>query len=151
MLFRSYATDLRGAAALNVQLLRLADRTASRLRAHRLWAGTVSVKIRRADFTTYSRQRALGRPTQDTAAVSAAAQILLERWLAVQPDAAVRLLGVSVSDLQTSQQEDLFAGHPAEASRLDSAIDGIRERFGSGMLTRASLLPPAASGSGTSG
>ncbi len=143
----TYERDLRGAAALNVQLLRLADRTASRLRAHRLCAGTVSVKIRRADFTTYTRQRALGRPTQDTAAVSAAAQTLLARWLAVQPDAAVRLLGVSVSDLQTSQQEDLFAGHPAEPSRLDSAIDGIRERFGSGMLTRASLLPPTASGS----
>jgi hypothetical protein len=26
-------------------------------------------------------------------------------------------------------------------SRLDSAIDGIRGRFGSDMLTRASLLP----------
>jgi DNA polymerase IV len=136
----TYGTDIQGSARLTVELLRLADRTASRLRAHDLAAGTVSVKIRRDDFTTYTRQRALGSPTQDTAIVSAAAKSLLDRWLATQPDAAVRLLGVGVSDLQLLPQGDLFAGDAAQGSRLDSAIDGIRDRFGSGMLTRASLL-----------
>jgi DNA polymerase IV len=146
----TFATDIRGAAPLAVQLLRLADRAASRLRAQKLAAGRVSVKIRRADFTTYTRQRALGRPTQDTVVVSAVAQVLLEQWLASQPDAAVRLLGVGVSDLQMSVQADLFGGSPAEGSRLDTAIDGIRDRFGTGILTRASLLPgtPSRSGSG---
>jgi DNA polymerase-4 len=137
----TFATDIRGIVPLAVQLLRLADRAASRLRAQGLAAGRVSVKIRRGDFTTYTRQRALGRPTQDTAAVSAVAQALLEQWLATQPDAAVRLLGVGVSDLQMSVQADLFGGSPAQMSRLDTAIDGIRDRFGSGILTRASLLP----------
>src|SRR5580704_18030792 len=143
----TFATDIRGIAPLAVQLLRLADRTASRLRAQKLTAGTVSVKIRRADFTTYTRQRALGRPTQDTAVVAAVAKTLLMRWLATQPDAAVRLLGVGVSDLQLSVQADLFGGSPAEGSRLDAAIDGIRDRFGSGILTRASLLPGPRAGS----
>ena len=71
-------------------------------------------------------------------------QALLERWLAAQPGAAVRLLGVGVSDLRMPQQADLFADGPARVSRLDSAIDGIRDRFGAGMLTRASLLAPGA-------
>jgi DNA polymerase-4 len=137
----TYARDIQGGAPLVVQVLHLADRAATRLRAHELTAGRVSVKIRRSDFTTYTRQRALGSPTQDTAVVSAVAKALLEQWLATQPNAAVRLLGVGVSDLQMSPQADLFAGSPAEISRLDTAIDGIRERFGSGMLTRASLLP----------
>src|SRR5579859_8048731 len=57
----TFATDIRGVAPLAVRLLRLADRVASRLRAQNLAAGRVSVKIRRADFTTYTRQRALGR------------------------------------------------------------------------------------------
>src|ERR1700682_3763839 len=70
----TFEADICGAAPLAVQLLRLADRTASRLRAQKLAAGTVSVKIRRADFTTFTRQRDLGRPTQDTAVVSAVAQ-----------------------------------------------------------------------------
>ncbi len=142
----TFATDIRGAARLTVQLLHLADRTASRLRAQHLAAGTVSVKIRRGDFTTFTRQRALGTPTQDTAVVAAAARILLEEWLAAHPDAAVRLLGVGVSELHTLQQADLFAGVPAPGARLDTAIDGIRDRFGSAMLTRASLLPRSPQG-----
>ena len=136
----TFDTDIRAPAQLYAQLKALADRTASRLRAHKLLAGRVSVKIRRGDFTTYTRQRALEPPTQDTAVVSAAAEALLSGWLASQPRAAVRLLGVGVSDLQVIRQQDLFSA-PQSASRLDSAVDGIRDRFGQGLLTRASLLP----------
>jgi DNA polymerase IV len=144
----TYATDLRDAPQLIAQLLHLADRATSRLRALKLVAGTVNVKIRRADFTTYSRQRGLGSLTQDTGVVSAAARTLLEEWLASQPGAAVRLLGVGVSDLQSVQQWDLFAGGPAASSRLDTVIDGIRGRFGEELLTRASLLSGSRNGSG---
>jgi DNA polymerase-4 len=144
----TYATDIRGAAALEAQLLHLADRAASRLRAHDLAAGRVCVKIRRGDFKTYTRRRALEPPTQDRRAVAAAAKALLGQWLATQPDAAVRLLGVGVSDLQVLPQRDLFdGGARAQSSRLDLAIDGIRDRFGTDMLTRASLLPRCSGGS----
>jgi DNA polymerase-4 len=138
----TFDADIRAATELRAQLVHLADRTASRLRAHKLLAGRVSVKIRRGDFTTYTRQRSLKPPTQDTAIVSAAAEVLLSAWLASQPRAAVRLLGVGVSDLQSLSQSDLFSEPLADAgSRLDSAVDGIRDRFGEGLLTRASLLP----------
>ena len=137
----TYAADIRGSALLSVEILRLADRAASRLRAQGLAAGCVSVKIRRGDFTTFTRQRALGSATQDTAVVSAVAQNLLREWLADQPNAPIRLLGVGVGGLNTLQQGDLFAGGTAPGSRLDATIDGIRDRFGRSMLTRASLLP----------
>ena len=138
----TFDTDIRAATELRTQLVHLADRTASRLRAQKLLAGRVSVKIRRGDFTTYTRQRSLKPPTQDTAIVSAAAEALLRAWLASQPRAAVRLLGVGVSDLQSLGQSDLFSEPlPDAGSRLDSAVDGIRDRFGNGLLTRASLLP----------
>jgi hypothetical protein len=49
---------------------------------------------------------------------------------------------VGVGDLQVMLQPDLFSGpQPDSNSRLDSAVDGIRDRFGQGLLTRASLLP----------
>ncbi len=138
----TFAADIGDAKRLQVELLRLADRTASRLRAQALLAGTVNVKIRRADFSTYSRQRGLGTPTQETQVISEAARDLLTEWLAEQPRAAVRLLGVGVSDLRSPLQADLFAAEqPAAAKRLDVAVDGIRDRFGKGSLTRASLLP----------
>jgi DNA polymerase-4 len=138
----TFDTDLHAPKELKAQLRHLADRTASRLRAQKLVAGRVSVKIRRRDFTTYTRQRSLEPPTQETAIIAAAAEALLEAWVASQPRAAVRLLGVGVSDLQVLVQSDLFSGpQPEPGSRLDSAVDGIRERFGAGLLTRASLLP----------
>jgi DNA polymerase IV len=145
----TFDTDISAVAQLLAHLVHLSDRTASRLRAQELLAGTVSVKIRRGDFTTYHRQRTLEPPTQDTGIISNAAETLLLSWLASQPRAAIRLLGVGVAGLQPRVQIDLFAGPiPAAGSRLDSAVDGIRERFGQALLTRASQLPRS-SGNGT--
>jgi DNA polymerase-4 len=141
----TFAVDIRDAAELERQLTRLADRTAARLRAHALAAGLVTIKVRRGDFTTYTRQRPVLPPTQETAVVCGVARGLLKDWLRKQPDAAVRLLGVGVGDLQTQRQADLFTGVPQE-SRLDATVDGIRERFGKSLLTRASLLPRTPSG-----
>jgi DNA polymerase-4 len=143
----TYDIDIRSPVELSAQLAHLADRTASRLRAQGLIAGVVNVKIRRADFTTYTRQKALGTPTQDTATISQVAQVLLEDWVKAQPRAAVRLLGVGVADLQEQVQSDLFADVKTAPSRLDSAVDGIRHRFGAGVLTRASRLPRTPGGS----
>ena len=141
----TFSVDIRDAAELERQLTRLADRTAARLRAHALAAGLVTIKVRRGDFTTYTRQRPVLPPTQETAVVCGVARGLLKDWLRKQPDAAVRLLGVGVGDLQTQRQADLFTGVPQE-SRLDATVDGIRERFGKSLLTRASLLPRTPSG-----
>jgi DNA polymerase IV len=143
----TYDIDIRSPTELSAQLAHLADRTASRLRAQGLIAGVVNVKIRRADFTTYTRQKALGTATQDTATISRVAQSLLEEWIKAQPRAAVRLLGVGVADLQEQVQSDLFAHVKTAPSRLDSAVDGIRHRFGAGVLTRASRLPRTPGGS----
>jgi DNA polymerase-4 len=143
----TYDVDIRLPSELSAQLAHLADRTASRLRAQGLIAAVVHVKIRRSDFTTYTRQRALGTATQDTARISSVAQELLSEWIKTQPRAAVRLLGVGVADLQEQVQSDLFADVKTAPSRLDSAVDGIRGRFGAGVLTRASRLPRTPGGS----
>ena len=138
----TFAKDLSDIAQMHSQLVHLADRTASRLRAQNLLAGRVSIKIRRGDFTTYTRQRVVEPATRDTAILSTAACRLLNAWLASQPNAGVRLLGVGVSNLCAAHQADLFSGSvPGPGSRLDSAVDDIRDRFGTAFLTRASLLP----------
>ena len=115
----TFDKDIRDAAVLERRLTALADRAAARLRAAGLAAGRVTVKIRRADFTTYTRQCVLEPPTQDTAAVCVAAQRLLRTWLAGTPDVALRLLGVGTGDLSAVRQPDLFAASPARDSRLD--------------------------------
>jgi DNA polymerase IV len=148
----TYAVDIRDDAELKRQLVHLSDRTASRLRAQELAAGTVTVKIRRADFTTYTRQRSVDPPTQDTAVIARLAQILLEEWLRTQPKSAVRLLGVGVGQLHQPKQADLFeALSMSKGSLLDATVDGIRDRFGSSLVTRASLLPRTSGGPGPRG
>lgn len=137
----TYSVDLRSSDELKRQLLHLADRTAARLRSAGLAAGRVVVKVRRSDFSTYTRQRGTEPPTQETAVIAQIAQALLAEWLAAHPTAAVRLLGVGVGDLQVLKQTELFAAVPQHDSRLDATLDGIRDRFGPGVVTRASLLP----------
>ncbi len=146
----TFALDIRNPQELDRQLTALADRAASRLRAQGLIAGRVTIKIRRADFATYTRQRTLKPSTHDTAAVAALAARLLGEWRRTHPDAAVRLLGVGLNDLEATRQADLFLMEPPRDARLDATVDGIRRRFGSKLLTRASLLPrPHGTGTGS--
>jgi DNA polymerase-4 len=143
----TFEADLRQREAMRAELARLADRVGTRLRAKALLCSTVTVKIRRRDFTTYTRSRSFRPPTQDTGTVLEVARALLDGWLAGQPRAAVRLLGVGVSTLSPASQLDLFAapaapGEPAAhaPAGLDPTLDRIRERFGTAAVTRASSL-----------
>ncbi len=124
----TYDEDIEDPETLYTHLQRLAERTAGRLRKAGLSAGTVQVKIRRADFTTYTRQKSLGHPVNGTGEIYAVARSLLAAWLAEQPGAAIRLLGVGGSQLAPATQGDLFAAD-AEANTVDKALDEIRERF----------------------
>ena len=137
----TFDTDIDDPAQLRAELLRLADRSGARLRERGLAASCVTVKIRRADFTTYTRQRHIEPPTQETRVIARVAVELLDAWLTTQPGSALRLLGVGVSQLGPAVQLDLFtAPESARNQHLDRAVDGIRDRFGRGALARASSL-----------
>jgi DNA polymerase IV len=137
----TFATDSVDPAHLRREIVRLADKACSRLRANALVAACVIVKVRRADFTTYTRQRHIEPPTQETRVVTSVALELLDAWLAAQPRAAVRLLGVGVSDLAVSTQMSLFsAPETARNQHLDAAVDDVRQRFGAAALRPASAL-----------
>lgn len=116
---QTFERDLRDQQALVGHLAELAERTAARLRRRQLEAGTVSIKVRRRDFATYSRQRSFSPPTQEARLIVEVATGLLRRWFEEQPRAAVRLLGVGVADLAPARQLDLFA--PAATAARDFA------------------------------
>ena len=142
----TFDTDIADRGRLHAEILRLADKACSRLRARRLSGGCVTVKIRRGDFTTCTRQRAFEPRTQETRVVARIARELLDAWLLTQPRAALRLLGVGVSDLAEDVQADLFgAPESARNRQLDAAVDRIRARFGRVMLEPASALKPPVS------
>jgi len=137
----TFDRDIADPARLRSEIVRLADRTSRRLRASALNAGCVTVKIRRADFATFTRQRRFEPATCDTRTITALATELLEEWLRQNPGAALRLLGVGVSELTHERQSDLFATPGAARDRrLDATLDSIRDRFGTRALAPASAL-----------
>ena len=137
----TFSQDIAAREALHASLLKLADKTAARLRAKGLSAAGVQVKIREHNFTTHTRQRRLVPESHDSRAIGQAALTLLDAWLAEHPGARLRLLGVGTGQLVTPVQPDLFqSAEPAADSRLDTALDRIRERFGSAAVQRAGSL-----------
>jgi DNA polymerase-4 len=137
----TFATDIAEPRRLQAELARLADRTSTRLRSKGLLASCVTVKIRRQDFTTFTRQRRVTPATNDSGAIGRVARELLSTWLGENRGARIRLLGVGVSQLSLAEQLDLFsAPTPNAASKLDGALDAIRQKFGSHAVTRAGNL-----------
>ena len=135
----TFDTDLASREDMNRELLRLSERTAARLRQAGLAAGTIQLKIRQPDFTTFTRQRKVSPPASGTDRVYAVARALLGTWLADHPGARLRLLGVGGSNLVPAVQPDLFDDATPD-SEVDKAVDAIRDRFGSGALGRARTM-----------
>jgi len=137
----TFEHDIRNRNELDAELADLADRTCARLRAKQFMTSQVQVKIRRRDFTTYTRQQSFSPPTQDGQLILDIARKLLAGWLEEQPRVAIRLLGVGVARLSPAWQLDLFASSSAAPDdKLGTAVDRIHEKFGEQSLTRAHNL-----------
>ncbi len=94
---RTFSHDLRDPRALCRQLWRLSRGVADHLQRAGLAAGTVTIKLRYADFSTLTRQTSLSVPTDDERRIYRVALSLLRRaWQRGRP---VRLLGVAARDL----------------------------------------------------
>lgn len=93
----TFARDVAHWDALKRYLWRMSQRVAEMLKSDGLAAGTVSIKLRYADFSTLTRQMSLPVPTDDPIEIYRVALLLLERaWQHGRP---VRLLGVGGHNL----------------------------------------------------
>ncbi|HEY5822370.1 MAG TPA: DNA polymerase IV [Propionibacteriaceae bacterium] len=101
----TFEKDLVDPTALREILHRDARQVATRLVAARLFARTVTIKVRRHDFSTLTRSRTLLSATDRREVIGSVAQSLLD---AVDVTNGVRLLGVGVAGLTDVLQEDLF-------------------------------------------
>jgi DNA polymerase IV len=135
----TFEHDIGEERVLRGHLARLADLAAARLRGRSLVAGCIGVKIRRGDFTTFTRQRAVAPLTCEARTIVAVAQELLGRWLTLNPGAKLRLLGVVLTELTPAAQLGLFE-ELQRPGRLDAALDEARARFGSAALRRGSTI-----------
>ncbi len=135
----TFETDIGEPRALQAHLARLADLAVTRLRSRGLMCGCIGVKIRRGDFSTFTRQRSVAPPTCEGRVVGSLAAQLLERWLAANPGAKLRLLGVVLTELTPAAQLGLFEPLP-QGGRIDAALDAARARFGDRALRRGNTI-----------
>jgi DNA polymerase-4 len=102
----TFERDLTDQAALGAEIDAMAGRVGGRLRASSFSGRTVTLKLRRYDFTTLTRSLTLPQPTDDARQIAAIARRLLAE---AGTAGGLRLLGVGVSGLSLYAQGDLFA------------------------------------------
>lgn len=138
----TFAEDRWDRAGLEVELLAMAERVASRLRHLGLAAGCVTVKVKYGDFTPVSRSAGLAAAVSSLEGIYPLAKALLGRTEAGRR--SVRLLGLSLSQLHPAGagQEELFGQQQRlRQQALDQALDRVRQRFGRAGIVRGTLLP----------
>lgn len=116
----------------------LAEKSASQLRSNRLFARTVTLKLRYSDFKTVTRSQTLDWPTAaDHTLIKAATKLFRKTF---NRKTQVRLIGVCFSSLTTHpyRQEDLFDLKDGERwDGLYQGIDQIRKKYGFRSILRA--------------
>jgi len=126
--------DCRDPEFLEGTLLRLSDQVARRLRADGFRGRCVTVKLRDARFHTITRQKALAAAIDHHLEVFQTARSL---WREHWQGAALRLLGVSVSMLESAEEAQLELFTRDEKSQaLQAALDKVRDKLG-----EASVVP----------
>jgi DNA polymerase IV len=115
----TFERDLTDLTVLGREIDSMAARVGTRLRASAFSGRTVTLKLRRYDFTTLTRSQTLAQPTDDTHQIAATARRLLTDAGA---EGGLRLLGVGVSGLSLYAQGDLFA-EESEPMPAETAAD----------------------------
>ena len=117
----TFPTDLTDTRLLADHVRRLTGIVAQRLLGQGISGRTVTVKLRRYDFTTITRSTTLQQPTDSEREIAAAATALLS---GVDTSDGVRLLGVGVSGLTEYTQQDLLGELPWSADEESPAPGG---------------------------
>jgi DNA polymerase-4 len=138
---RALGRRRRSPESLDADVVALVDRLARRLRAAHRVCRTVVLRLRFDDFSRATRSHTLPEATADTRMILVTARDLLASAMPMILTQGITLIGVTLGNLdhddaiQLALPFDRSLAHP-----IDEALDDVRERFGSGAITRAVLL-----------
>lgn len=132
--------DVTDALLAKEILLSLTETVASRIRADKSYISVVSVYYVDSEFNHVSKQMTLPSVTNITNEIYQHICKLFDQLWRGEP---IRLLGVQTSKATTEhhRQYSLFEEQNIEKlSKLDSAIDSIRQKYGEDSIQRASFV-----------
>jgi DNA polymerase-4 len=132
----TFDQDIVSFAELERRLWSLSERVSARLKARGLSGGTVTLKLKAADFRIRTRARGLGAPTELAAKIFTAGRDLLRR----EADGTrFRLIGIGVSDLgevRGADRADLIDVGGKRTAAAERAVDRVRAKFGSASIVK---------------
>ena len=130
---RTFHADTIEMRFLHDEIRKQTAQLAYQLRALGKLTACVTVKLRYADFNTFTKQAKISYTAQDSPLVAQTLSLFDRLYERRQ---AIRLVGVRFSELvQGSSQLNLF-DDTAKESRLLDAMDKIRDRFGKSAVGR---------------
>jgi DNA polymerase-4 len=138
---RALGRRTRTADELDADLVALVDRLARRLRAAHRVSRTVVLRLRFGDFTRATRSFTMPEATADTPMMLAAARGLLAAAMPMIDSKGITLVGITFTNLDSDAAIQLALPFDRRlASAMDVTLDKVRDRFGTGAVTRAVLL-----------
>jgi DNA polymerase-4 len=135
----TFAQDLDNPEEILTEFLRLTERATARLRDRDLFAKTISIKVRFADFSTINRSKTLPLPIDSTHDVY---EVVKGLYQALRIERArLRLVGVSLENLSEGAPHQMMLGEREVGWRqAEGAMDQARARFGKGSVRPARLI-----------
>jgi DNA polymerase-4 len=134
----TFETDVTDVAVVHRTLLALSDAVAVRLRRSGVQARTVAIKLRFEDFTTVSRSRTLGEPTDLARRLYEEARSLYDA--ASENGRPVRLIGVRGEQLVGAVAALGLWDDDADWRDAEYTVDAVASKFGAGTVRPAALL-----------
>ena len=131
----------KSAEDIDATVVALVDRLARRLRAARRVCRTVTLRLRFDDFSRATRANTLSEATAQTQLILATARKLVAGAMPLIEQRGITLVGVALGNLEDDGAVQLAL--PLEdhrAAALDVALDSLRARYGTDVVTRAVLL-----------
>jgi DNA polymerase-4 len=136
---RALGRRARAPGELDAGLMTLVDRVARRLRAAGRACRTVVLRLRFDDYSRATRSHTVPEATARTATLLKVARALLAASNAVISRRGLTLLGIALTNLCDARAVQLALPFD-RAAGLDRTLDELRERFGSGAISRGTLL-----------
>ncbi|MEQ7124323.1 DNA polymerase IV [Actinopolymorpha sp. B11F2] len=138
---RALGRSPKSSAAIDAALVGLVDRVTRRLRAAGRLGRTVVLRLRFDDYTRATRSHTLPRPTAHTQTILATARGLLTAAGPLIERKGLTLVGIAIANLDDDAAIQLELPFDRQSgTALDAALDNVRDRFGTGAVTRAVLL-----------
>ncbi len=137
----TFFQDTADIELLDGHLWRLAIQVADRAKAKGFAGHTVTLKLKRSDFSAISRRLRLADPTQLADRIYRTARTLFDQAAQAGP---FRLIGLGICDLTAPELADLGGDllDPSAAKRAaaERASDKIRARFGADAIVKGRAL-----------